>query len=89
MKIAAEVHLSTSSPQQRGSELVGIEERKSIFSGIFNLLGLSGHLPRMTRGMVDCLRLNFPMARSTKTELQNRQPSSLEALKVKRLLLRS
>ncbi len=44
MKIAAEVHLSTSSPQQRAPELVGGEERKSMFSGIFSMLGLGGHV---------------------------------------------
>ncbi|MEK9931490.1 MAG: flagellar hook-length control protein FliK [Rhodospirillaceae bacterium] len=79
MKIAAEVHLSTSSPQQRAPELVGGEERKSMFSGIFSMLGLGGHVSQGGEIQGQLPEMKSPDGPDEKTKVENLSMESLLA----------
>ena len=81
MKIAAEVHLSTSSPQQRAPELVGGEERKSMFSGIFSMLGLGGHVSQGGEIQGQLPEMKSPDGPDEKTKVENLSMESLLALR--------
>jgi len=81
MKIAAEVHLSTSSPQQRAPELVGGEERKSMFSGIFSMLGLGGHVSQGGEIQGQLPEMKSPDGPDQKTKVENLSMESLLALR--------